>query len=172
MKKNNTGVTLVEILIAIAVFAVAVLPLMKMFRDGLKGVTAFGSSAKAGEIAQEVLEDIKKKKWDGNCSVYGGTITITGGTGAGYATEKTGFGGGPPYNDVDDYQGTQAKLVGGVTYYINITVDYVSLPEGGQMTRSAARTNYKLITASTTWISSGVTQGPVILKTMRANYAR
>ncbi len=64
--KQNKGWTLIEVLMAIIVFSIAVFPLAKMFGDTLIALQHFSDISVATQLAQELMEEIKSKKWDEN----------------------------------------------------------------------------------------------------------
>lgn len=186
--RYKSGVTLVEILVAIAILVLGVLPLMKMLRDGLYGVASSGFNSKASNIGQEVIEVIKQKKWAEECPTFTSTAPLAGLSAIGpnalenpagtYTTLTIPT---TSWDDIDDFHGSVfTRRIGdkGVQFDVKIAVNYATLPalaNGGlgAITQVAGPTNYKIIIASITWTgTTGTPGGPVVLRTVRSNSTR
>jgi MSHA pilin protein MshD len=74
--RETKGLTLIEIMLAMTILVIAVIPLMKMLGDTIKGAQTFGEITIATQLAQDLMEEIKSKKWD-ETEPNDGTITTT-----------------------------------------------------------------------------------------------
>ena len=177
IRKDARGVTLVELMLALAIILLVIAPLVKALYQGMKGSVRFGETNKAIQLAQELTEEIKQKKWDETTPIGGGAATtpsaigIDGGETAGNKTT---------YDDIDDYNGlvehppkdiNNVEIPNSSHFTRTVTVAYVNIlmanpPAVNLVQISGATTNYKQITVTITW--EGYTT-PVVLKTVVAN---
>ena len=66
MRNKQKGVTLVEMMIAVAIVAIAIVPLISMVIHGAKGTQQLSDRALASQLCQDMIEEIKQKRWDEN----------------------------------------------------------------------------------------------------------
>lgn len=57
--RNESGYSLVEVLVAIIILTIAIIPMVSMFDAGLRSATTSGNYDKARALANEELESIK-----------------------------------------------------------------------------------------------------------------
>ncbi len=177
IKKDARGVTLVELMLALAIILLVIAPLVKALYQGMKGSVRFGDTNKAIQLAQELTEEIKQKKWDETTPIGGGATTtpsaigIDGGETAGNKTT---------YDDIDDYNGlvehppkdiNNVEIPNTSHFTRWVAVQYVNIPMANSpavnlVQAVAGPTDYKLVTVTVTW--DGYTT-PVVLKTVVAN---
>lgn len=99
--KNKKGFTLIELVIIIVIVALAIPPLMKMVSEGTQKSGDSELVSTATILAQDLMEEIKSKRWDENSPITGGTIVDASKTYPLGAEEASRTG----YDDVDDYDG-------------------------------------------------------------------
>lgn len=132
---RNRGVTLLELVAAIVIMALAIPVLLRVHADvGIKSIRAEAISM-ATFYAEQMLEEIKTRRFDENTSSpWSATLGPESGE-----TYPTGF------DDIDDFNGrvdTPATV-----YRRTVTVDYVVL-NGANWVHSAASTNFKRVVVS------------------------
>ena len=179
--KKKKGYTLVEIMIAMVVLVLGLIPLVKLIGDSLVATSDLGSRSVANELAQDLLEEIKQRKWDENAGVDGFTTTLSAiGLDGETATDKTTF------DDIDDYNALQGTNVEKPPKDASNT----AMPQYSKFTRSvrvrymrydaptqtfvvdAGVQNYKQIEVTVSWSSGGGKTRNVIHQTIMANIAR
>lgn len=79
-RRNRSGFTLIEVLVAAALLVVGILFVSAMFPVGYSNVDAGGEQTEAAILAQDMLEKIKNARWDdvdnfGNCGAGGCSTT-------------------------------------------------------------------------------------------------
>lgn len=198
--KNNKGMTMVELMMAVAIILLVVIPLTKVLLKSLQGAMSFGDANKAVQLAQDLMEEIKQKKWDENEPAGGGqtptaSYSAIGRDGAETNPDTTGangakIGGGVPANawdDIDDYNGLIEKpardsqnniipmqMKEGLPYNKfsrEVRVAYVNVPDGGNISLAGGTTDYKQITVWVDW-EGRVSGSSVTVTTIRANVKR
>ncbi|WP_246128504.1 type IV pilus modification PilV family protein [Pleionea sediminis] len=135
----NSGFTLIEIVIAIVVFAVALTVLVVAFNPSTSATSDPVLQARAAELGQAYLEEIRGKRFDENNGI-GSQIRCGDGVAPACSTTL-----GPEsesrenYDDVDDYNGltespTDAlgnqKTNYSASYSVSITVSYAGTELG------------------------------------------
>ena len=91
--KNESGYSLVEVMVAIMLLAVAIIPMVGMFDAGLKAATQGGNYDKARALANAKLEEIKTQNYSQVRSTYPPTNEApAGGSVACSAPVESGFG--------------------------------------------------------------------------------
>lgn len=191
--QNNKGMTMVELMMAVTIILLVVVPLTKVLFSSMRSAMSFGDANKAIQLAQDLMEEIKQKRWDETEPAGGGqtpgppysAIGNDGGESApGVAGAKL------TWDDIDDYNGlieapprdiANNIIVG--TYFSlgppvsakftrQVTVQYVNVPDGGSISvLGAGTTDYKQIIVTVDW--QGRTSGrPVQVTTVRANVKR
>ncbi|HAX62197.1 MAG TPA: hypothetical protein DCX95_06580 [Elusimicrobia bacterium] len=177
--------TLVEIMIAMVVLVLGLIPLVKLIGDSLVATSDLGSRSVANELAQDLLEEIKQRKWDENAGADGltaaGALSAIGLDGE-TATNKTTF------DDIDDYnalQGANAEnppkdasntaMAQYSKFTRSVRVRYKTYNANGTFSDyggGAPYTDYKEITVTVSWTSGGGKTREVIHQTIMANIAR
>ena len=197
--KNTKGMTMVELMIAVTILLVVIVPLTKSLFSSLKGAMSFGDANIAVQLAQDLLEEIKQKKWDETEPVGGGqapgpTYSAIGRDTGETNPDTTGANAAKlTWDDIDDYNGliefpardvannviasacfptVSPTITPRPKFKRQVTVQYVNVPDTGQITvLGAGTTNYKQIIVTVDW--NGRTGGkPVTLTTLRANIKR
>lgn len=191
--KNNKGMTMVELMMAVAIILLVVMPLTKVLLKSLQGSMSFGDSNKAVQLAQDLMEEMKQKKWDENEPAGGGqtpagSYTAIGRNGVETNPDLTGANGAKlTWNDVDDYNGlietpardSQNNIISlqmkdGLPYNKfrrQVEVVYVNVPDGGSISLAGGTTDYKQITVWVDW-EGRVSGSSVTVTTIRANVKR
>lgn len=192
--KIKKGYTLVEIMIAMVVLVLGLIPLVKLIGDSLVATSDLGSRSVANELAQDLMEEIKQRKWDENAGVDGLTaaasrsaILLDGG--GEVANNKTTF------DDIDDYNALQginaehppkdasntampqySKFTRSVSVlYMNynaVTQKFEIAPGGGLGAAPGDRRDYKQIEVTVSWSSGGGKGRSVVHQTIMSNIAR
>lgn len=160
--KKNKGLTLIEIMLAITILLMAIIPLMKMLGDSLRGAQTFSDISIATQLAQDLMEEIKSRRWDENTPADGSETTV-------YSFPLGPDGGEPPYDDIDDYHNatTPYDIVDG-KYTRSVSVTYVNVPDAGAITPVAGTSDFKRIDITVEWPNNK----PLQMSTVRANYWR
>lgn len=198
--KNKTGMTMVELMMAVAIILVVVVPLTRVLFKSLQGAISFGDANKAVQLAQDLMEEIKQKRWDENEPVGGGATPLPysaiGRDGAEVNPDTDGsngakIGGGVPANawdDIDDYNGLNEFPPRDVANNViasacfptvpltpkftrTVAVRYVNVPDGGQITAAGGTTDYKEIRVTVDW-RGRIAGSAVVVTTIRANIRR
>ena len=165
--KESKGLTLIEIMLAMTILVKAIIPLMKMLGDALRGAQTFGDISIATQLAQDLMEEIKSKKWDENQPDDGSETT------AYSAFPFVVDGGEPPYDDIDDYNGYSDMVDN--KFMRSVDVFYVNVPDSGLITGSGVPTDFKQIRITVEWpehTTDPATADPLLINTVRANYRR
>lgn len=187
LTKNKTGMTIVELTMAVAIILIVVIPLTRVLFRSMKGAMSFGDANRAVQLAQDLMEEIKQKKWDEN-EPAGGGQTPTGsysviGTDLGEtAGDKT------TYDDIDDYNGLVENPPKDIAnndipnpgfpdkFIRRVVVKYVTIPDTNPATivpLGIGTTHYKAIIVTVDWQGEGKVGGvPVTVSTVRANVKR
>ena len=161
--KETKGLTLIEIMLAITILVIAIIPLMKMLGDALRGAQTFGDISIATQLAQDLMEEIKSKKWDETTPYDGGASP--GGSAIGPDGGET----PATYDDIDDYHDpiNPYDTIDN-KFSRTVEVEYVNVPDGGIITTSGVATDFKRITITIEWPN----HKPLVVTTVRANYWR
>ena len=129
--------TMVELMMAVTIIMLVIVPLTRVLFKSMRGVMNFGDANKAVQLAQDLMEEIKQKKWDENepggggktpepgygggmgIAPVAGCYTAIGIDGAELGPDSTGdnyakVGGSPAnqviaWDDIDDYNGLREK---------------------------------------------------------------
>ena len=184
--RNARGVTLVELIILLVVASIAIPGLMVMFIEGVRNSANAQLNTVAAGLAQELMEEIKMKRWDENSPIPPGTASVN--TTFGLLDGETRcdpVACSPNYfDDIDDYDGLDnsppqnphgAPLAAYASHRRTVDVCYVAdvapaFPVGGNNVADgvciAGPTNSKLITVT---VESG---GNMLaqLKSVATNY--
>lgn len=195
--KNNKGMTMVELMMAVTIILLVVVPLTKVLLKSMQGVMSFGDANKAVQLAQDLMEEIKQKKWDENEPAGGGQTPAgsrsaqpLGRDGAETNPDTTGANGAKlTWDDIDDYNGliefpardVANNVITGAMFNTNpptpkfkreVTVQYVNVPDGGNISvLGAGTTDYKEIIVTVDW-QTRVGGKPVSIATIRASVKR
>ena len=172
MKKKSAGFTLAEVLVAVVVIVIALVPLITVLGQGVKRGKDPQKITVANFLAQDLMEEIMCKKFDEDPTNPDTTVNLgpdSGETRSGNPTTRN-------YDDVDDYDGyteTPPKEVDGTVmtdytgYTRSVVVDYVS--ETNLDLVSTAITRFKRVSVTVSWTSGGVAQS-VVLRELKGNY--
>lgn len=116
------GYTLVEIVLAMLLMAVALPPLLQLFAEVTFRSAETDVMPKAVSLASELMEEIKSRKFDELAArdVTGNWSLILGSDGGETATNKNTF------DDADDFNGWSQNFSGFSGYSASVTVRYVS----------------------------------------------
>lgn len=189
--KKKKGYTLVEIMIAMVVLVLGLIPLVKLIGDSLVATSDLGSRSVANELAQDLMEEIKQRKWDENAGADGFTTTLSATLGIDgapeIATNKTTF------DDIDDYNLGSTGNNWGWTERPPSDAANNPLSQYGKFTRTVrvryvtdtfvsattrrfdevvGPTDHKQITVRVSWSSGGGKGREVVHQTIMANIAR
>jgi len=130
--KAQLGFTLIEIIVTIAVLAVAFTTLVVVFNPAVTQASSPIVDLRAAEIGQAYLEEILGKRFDEN-SINGSTQRCGDGTAAACSTSLQSDGEARPnFDDVDDFNGLTESPVNALgnakteyaNYSVSITVSY------------------------------------------------
>jgi MSHA pilin protein MshD len=188
---NQRGLTFLELVFLLVIAAIVLPGLMIYFTEGMQHNADAQLNTVAAGLAQELIEEIKTKKWDEHspipmsCSGFSATCysAVLGPDGTESRCDPT-VGGCKSYNDVDDYnnlnnnppkdpQGNPLPAAY-AAYRQQVSVCYVSAVQpvsgGGSGADAgvcvAGPTDYKKITVTIFWGTSQQTQ----LQAVVANY--
>ncbi|MDD5492643.1 MAG: prepilin-type N-terminal cleavage/methylation domain-containing protein [bacterium] len=189
LSKNKNGMTMVELMMAVAIILVVVVPLTKVLLNSMQGAMSFGDANKAVQLAQDLMEEIKQKKWDENEPAGGGQTPVgsysaqpLGRDGVETNPDTNGDNGAKlTWDDIDDYNGLietpprdiNNNIVPNAQKFTRrVTVQYVNVPNGGAITvLGAGTTDYKQIIVNVDW-RGRIGGTPVTITTIRANVKR
>jgi MSHA pilin protein MshD len=159
MLKNEEGLTLLELVIAIVVLAVGLTGVLGYFTQGLKDSSNAQNAAVATVLAQDLMEEIRSKCWDETATTSApcnGTVTASATGTDGGETRAT-------YDDVDDFNGLSntppKNSQGGAMpsafdiFTQSAAVCYVAAADLN--TCAGGTSNYKKITVTISWGSLG-----------------
>ena len=196
--RNRRGVTLVELVLLLVVASIALPGLMVYFTEAMEHSADAQLWTLSASLAQELMEEIKAKRWDQQTPIPPGVPTAVNALGPETGETRCDPAlGCQAYNDVDDYNGlnispprdSQGKNTFPSTYAAareQVDVCYVNpvLPtdQGGGNSNagvcsSTGPTDYKMITVTVCWNApSNCKTDPdvkykVQLQTIVANYA-
>jgi type II secretory pathway pseudopilin PulG len=189
--ENKTGMTMVELMMAVTIILLVVVPLTKVLFKSMQGAMSFGDANKAVQLAQDLMEEIKQKKWDEN-EPPGGGQTLE----ASYSAIGNDAGESAPavaaakltWDDIDDYNGLRefpardsannvipSAMVGNTPRFKRaVIVRYVTIPDTNPATvvpLGAGTTHYKEIIISVDW-EGRLTGSPISISSVRANVRR
>ena len=169
--RGRVGFTLIEIVLVIVVAAVAIPSIMLLFSESVRGSAEVHQLGTASRLAQDLMEEIRTRRWDENSPDGGGWTSSPSATlGVVDAGETTRV----RYDDVDDY----AAIIGQSPprdaldqvmseypgYARSVVVEYVDdafLPP----TDPTVLTDHKRITVTVSFAG-----GEVSVVTVRSNY--
>lgn len=109
--KNRNGMTMVELMMAIAIIGIVVVPLTRVLFKSMRSAMSFGDANKAVQLAQDLMEEIKQKKWDENEPASGGqtpeaSYSAVGRDAGETNPDTTGANAAKlTWDDIDDYNG-------------------------------------------------------------------
>lgn len=164
--KNKKGFTLIELVIIIVIVALAIPPLIKMVSEGTQKSGDSELVSTAAILAQDLMEEIKSKRWDENSPLAGGTIADASKTYPLGAEEALRTG----YDDVDDYDGlsnnpprdAQNNQINDYTGFTR-SVDVIYVAETnldtenpGVLPNPPVESNYKRIAITVAWSTGSV----------------
>ncbi len=147
---TNTGVTLVELTIAAAIFSIAILPLFVLLNRTMKEVMFYNRTTVATKLGQDLMEEIlNMPKWDENSVPGKAIVPVTNATAPPLGIE------GVIFDDIDDYNNVSDTQVAGsnINYYRSVIVEYVDALNAGGVPAAASgvRTDFKRIIVRVTW---------------------
>jgi MSHA pilin protein MshD len=156
--KNERGVTLLELVLIIVVLAIGLTGILGYFTQGVKDSSYAQNVSVASTLTQDLMEEIRSKCWDD-------TATSVAPCGGAVTPSIIGTDGGESragYDDIDDFNGlsnTPPKDSQGVSmaafgiFTQSAAVCYVAA--GDLNTCAGGTSNYKKITVTVSWGSSG-----------------
>lgn len=166
----SKGFSLAEILVAVVVITVALVPLITILGQGVKRGKDPQRITVANMLAQDLMEEIMCKKFDEDPTNPDTTANLrpdTGETRSGTPPNRN-------YDDVDDYDAyteSPPKEVDGTTmteytgFTRSVVVDYVSETNLDQV--STPITRFKRITVTVSWESGAQS---TVLRAIKGNY--
>jgi len=187
---NRRGVTLMELVIMLVIAAIVLPGLMMYFTESMNHTADAQMQTVGLGLAQELMEEIKAKRWDENVPIPNGVPTPAAALGAeaGESRCDPTDAGCQAYDDVDDYNGLDSAppqdphgnpLPAYDGYREQASVCYVNGPaavsaggnnaDGGTCAAGGATSDYKKITVTVSWGEVGKVQR-VQLDTVMANY--
>ena len=166
-RKNNCGVTLVELMITVSIILLGLLPLLRLFINATRGTQHMASITVAEGLIEQMFSEIEQKKWDENSVAPGifldlASATSSSNLGAAFDGEDTND--KKTFDDIDDYNGhienppkdlKNDNIPGYEEYRIDVEVKYVDvLTDGTPISDAAAPpSNFKKVTITVTWQS-------------------
>ncbi|MEW6555814.1 MAG: prepilin-type N-terminal cleavage/methylation domain-containing protein [Elusimicrobiota bacterium] len=168
------GFTLIEVMIAVAVLVIALVPLLKFLTDSIKTTQFFGDQSKADKLAQELLEEIKGKKWDENSPPDGSPIDLANASNIGIDSGES-LSNKLTFDDIDDYNSYQETVLS--KFSRKVIVKYYTIPDsGGEMQTAgdglgSVKTNYKWLQITVSWQADNK-QCKVAIESIRSNYRK
>ncbi|MFH1777677.1 MAG: hypothetical protein ABH952_09005 [Candidatus Omnitrophota bacterium] len=148
---KETGFSYLEVILALIILGVVLIPLLSQFYTGFRGTQTAECVTQAVDLANDLMEEIKSRRFDEN--IYpGGPVTPAAlGIDTGEnANDRTTF------DDVDDYHNWQKsppEAIDGTVlsdfarFNRRVTVEYVTL-SGADWVISGIMTYYKKITVT------------------------
>lgn len=163
---NNHGWGYIELIIALAIFLIALFPIINLLNGIVEGTQNRKIEFRATLIAQDFMEEIEQKKWDDKSTDPPTYVKLVDRTDAGaLGPEGETY---PNFDDIDDYHGYSFQPVPGFT--CTATVTYVAVTLNDPVSDSGGvKTDYKQIKVEITWANK--LQKTVIIKTIIANLA-
>jgi len=139
--RNQQGFSFIEMMLAIGILSMALLPIIMGMTKSLKGTTDSSIRQKAATVALDMMNDIKSKRWDENSNApFSDPLGPDGESGP--AT----------YDDIDDWNGyTSTVQKEGANFAVSFTVDYAVITSlGGNKYRvevisAVSPTDYKRV---------------------------
>ena len=139
--RGQGGLSLVELMVALAVIAVGVLPLFSSLSKVRGDGVIHALRVQALQTADSLLEEIRDKRWDE--ATVDEFAYLASPSAIGPDAESP-----AEFDDVDDYHGYE-ETVG--TIRLSVAVDYVSVVDGSELQPSAFPTDYKRVRVSAAW---------------------
>lgn len=75
--RRQSGVTLIELMVAMFILLGALIPLSKLLLDSIRTTTDVAALAKANELCKGMMDEIASKKWDESADSAGHTDTAS-----------------------------------------------------------------------------------------------
>ncbi|MDO8734094.1 MAG: prepilin-type N-terminal cleavage/methylation domain-containing protein [Elusimicrobiota bacterium] len=189
------GYTLVEIMIAMVVLVLGLIPLVKLIGDSLVATSDLGSRSVANELSQDLMEEIKQRKWDEGAGANGFTAAPSATLGITPAETAQGETASAPngkttFDDIDDYNLGSTGTGWGWTenpprdasnvamgqyskFTRNVRVRYMRYDAPTQtFVEDAVVQDYKRIEVNVSWRSGSGKTRSVVHQTIMANIAR
>lgn len=178
---------MIELMMAVAIILVIIVPLTRVLFKSMQGAMSFGDANKAVQLAQDLMEEIKQKKWDeteptGGGQTPGPPYSAIGRDAGETNPDTTGANGAKlTWDDIDDYNGlievpprdiSNNIIPNSQKFFRQVTVQYVNVPDSGNITvLGAGTTDYKQIIVTVDW--QGRSSGKQVqVTTIRANVKR
>ena len=137
-----------ELMIAIAVVMVAVLPLLQGVVNSHNNVVRHRTKLAGIMQGQSLLEEIKAEKWD-ESTTEGTTYTTTRSNIGRDDGEAEGA--AADFDDVDDYHNYEHQTTLGYTRKVQVTYVNADLNGGVEAAGAGVKTDYKLVEVTVTW---------------------
>lgn len=160
--------TLIELILVVVVIGIAMPPLFLLFCELMESSAGSGTRSTAYQLAQDIMEEIKTKRWDETTPIDGGATNTPSTIGPDGELRAD-------YDDVDDYNSITDQNpphdAGGIPladfsrFTRSVTVAYVEYNEGLNQFDEVVSSGYKRVTASVSW-----EDGSIEINTIVANY--
>jgi MSHA pilin protein MshD len=164
--RDRRGFTLVEVILVVVVAAIAVPSIMMLFTESVRSGSDALLLGTASRLAEDLMEEIRTRKWDENSPDGGGTAPVRSGVLGPEAGEMR-----ASYDDIDDFsaiteQTPPRDAVNAVMqefsgYSRSVAVEYVN----DALVPSSGPTDHKRVTVT---VSCGA--GRVDLVTIISNH--
>ncbi len=160
MRRNN-GMGILEIVIALAVFAIGISGITKFFANIHRGTMVARNNSQAALLGKNLLEILRSKKWDENTgnplnakpnyvdAVRRSTIGPDGAETTLPQDAKLQF-----FNDIDDFHNYEDHPNDMFTRKVTVQYATVSPTTAGTVTTSGGATDFKWVQISVTWKDS------------------
>ncbi|QQR81215.1 MAG: prepilin-type N-terminal cleavage/methylation domain-containing protein [Deltaproteobacteria bacterium] len=161
-KWNQKGFSLVELILTITLMTIGLPAIMHLFAETIMTSAKLVVQPTSADLANELMEEIKSRKFDERTAKTNGNWSTIMGTDSGETTKAQ-------FDDVDDFNGYTQSFSGYTGYSATVSVGYVSSANINSLltipgTVPASWTpSYKMITVT---ISNAALPANYVLKTL------
>jgi prepilin-type N-terminal cleavage/methylation domain-containing protein len=159
---GSGGFSLLELIIAMVVFAVGVIPIALLFIKMRYGVANREQIVSANLLAQDLMETIASKKWDANSPSSGFTSIYSANLGPDGA-ETSPSNCSADYDDIDDYNNCTDQPQPGFRRHVSVTMAGAD-PSSYELTSSNPSDEFKQVTVTVTWTKDGQTKSQTMTR--------